>query len=312
MNSFTVCLQAILPVFLIIGAGYLSKRAGIIREEGISKMNAVTFKVFMSVMCFFNIYNSDLSQSMRPMLLIYALIAILVLFGLSCLYAVRFVPDRRDRGVVIQGLYRSNFLIIGLPVAAALVPDADPGVISVLSGVSVPLFNLLAVTVLDFYSGREIKPGKMVLDILKNPLIIGCALGIAALLLGLHFPAPIHTALRDMSRVASPLMLFLLGAFFRFDRVSSKPKELIAVLLGRLIVMPALGLLPAVLLGFRGIELASLMVLFGSSTAVASFTMAQQMGGDGALAGNIVVFTSVGCSFTLFAWSMLFKTLGMF
>jgi predicted permease len=182
----------------------------------------------------------------------------------------------------------------------------------VLSGVSVPLFNLLAVAVLDFYSGREIKPGKMLLDILKNPLIIGCALGIAALLLGIHFPAPIHTALRDMSRVASPLMLFLLGAFFRFDQISSKPKELIAVLLGRLIVLPALGLLGAVLLGFRGIELASLMVLFGSSTAVASFTMAQQMGGDAELAGDIVVSTSVFSAVTMFLWIFAFKTLGVF
>ena len=65
------------------------------------------------------------------------------------------------------------------------------------------------------------------------------------------------------------------------------------------------------LLGFRGVELVSLLGVFASSTAIASFTMAQQMGGDAELAGDIVVSTSALCSFTLFGWSLLFKLTGL-
>ena len=64
-------------------------------------------------------------------------------------------------------------------------------------------------------------------------------------------------------------------------------------------------------MGFRGVELVSLLGIFASSTAIASFTMAQQMGGDAELAGDIVVWTSALCSFTLFGWSLLFKLLAL-
>ena len=76
-------------------------------------------------------------------------------------------------------------------------------------------------------------------------------------------------------------------------------------------IVPAVTLTPAVLLGWRGVALASLLPVFASSTAVNSFTMAQQMGGDAELAGNIVVATSALCALTLFFWCFLFKTLGL-
>ena len=59
-------------------------------------------------------------------------------------------------------------------------------------------------------------------------------------------------------------------------------------------------------------EFAGLIAVFGSATAVSSFTMAQQLGGDDELAGDIVVVTSVFCILTLFGWSFLFKSLGAF
>ena len=66
------------------------------------------------------------------------------------------------------------------------------------------------------------------------------------------------------------------------------------------------------LLGFRDAAFVSLLGVFASPTAVNSFTMAQQMGGDAELAGDIVVSTSALCIVTMFAWSVLFKALGAF
>ncbi len=312
MNSFVVCLNAILPIFLIIALGFLARHAGIIREGEVPRMNAVAFKVFMPVMCFYNIYTSDLSTAIRPKLLVYAVAAVLLEYFLSWLYARLFVKDPRRRGVMIQGLYRSNYLIIGLPVAASLLGGSELGTVSVLAAVVVPIFNVLAVISLEIYNGEKPDAGRLVLDILKNPLILGIAAGILALLIRLRLPTPLETAVRDVSRVASPLMLFLLGAFFRFGSVRSHLKDLVVVVLGRLVVFPAIFVTAAALLGFRGIEFVALLTVFSSSTAVASFTMAQQMGGDAELAGDIVIWTSMLCSLTLFCWSFLFKSLGMF
>ena len=312
MNSFIVCFNAILPIFLVIALGFFAKRVGFIREEEVPRMNAVAFKVFMPIMCFYNMYTSDLSTALRPKLILFAVLGVLAEYGLSWLYARLFVSEPRRRGVVIQGLYRSNYLIIGIPIANSLLGGSELGTVSVVAAVVVPIFNVLAVISLEIYNGEKPNVGKLVLDILKNPLILGIAAGILALLLKLRLPTPVEAAVRDVGRAASPLMLFLLGAFFRFGNVRAHLKDLTATVLGRLVVFPALFLTVAALLGFRGIEFVSLLTIFSSSTAVASFTMAQQMGGDAELAGDIVVWTSLLCSLTLFGWSLLFKALGFF
>lgn len=312
MNSFWICLNAILPIFIVVAAGYAAKRAGLIRESEVSRMNAVAFKAFMPVMCFYNVYTSDLSSAVRPRLMVFTVLGILAVFGLSLVYAIRFVKVRDRRGVVVQGMYRSNFLILGLALAAGLSSDGDLGVTAVMGAIVAPTFNVLAVITLEVYSGKKTNVRKLVIDIAKNPLIIGSLLGLLCLLLDLRLPSPLETAARDMARAASPLMLFLLGAFFRFSGAKEHAGELVAVCLGRLVIVPALVLSVAIALGFRDIEFITLLAIFASSTAVASFTMAEQMGGDAALAGDIVVMTSALASLTLFGWSLLFKSLNLF
>lgn len=312
MNSILVCLNAIVPVFFVIAVGYLSKRFGVIRENEVSRFNAVAFRVFMLAMCFYNVYNSDLSSAVRPRLMLFAVIGIAIMYTCSWLYAHFFVRERRKKGVTIQGLYRTNYLILGLPIASGLAGGVDLGAVAVLGAIVVPMFNVLAVITLEVYNGEKPQIGKLLKDIAKNPLIVGSLLGLLFLVLNIRLPQMLETGVRDLSRIASPLMLFLLGAFFRFDGVRAHVKELTAVCLGRLVIFPAIALTTALKLGFTGVEFVALLALFASPTAVASFTMAQQMGGDAELAGNIVVMTSLLCSLSFFCWSLLFKTLGVF
>ena len=311
MESLVICLNAIIPIFLIIAVGYLAKRTGVIREGEVSRMNAVAFRVFMPAMCFYNVYNSDLSSAVHPRMLAFTAAGILFVFACCVLVARCFVPDPSRRGVVVQGLYRSNYLILGLALVSGLVGESALGTAAMTSALVAPLFNILAVIVLEA-NGRHSSPRKVVLDILKNPLILGSAAGLLALLLGLRLPAPLEIAVRDLSRSASPLMLFLLGAFFHFSDAKAHLRVLALVCLGRLVVIPGIILSLAALLGFRGGDFVTLLAVFASSTAVASFTMAEQMGGDAELAGNIVVMTSALASFTLFGWSLLFKLLGLY
>ena len=120
MNSFVLCLRAVLPAFLIIMAGYASKRAGFVRESDIPAMNKMAYRAFMPVMCFYNVYHSDISSAVRPGLMAFSAVGVLCVYGLSWLYGTLFVKRRDRRGVVIQGLYRSNFLIVGLSFAEGL------------------------------------------------------------------------------------------------------------------------------------------------------------------------------------------------
>ena len=115
-----------------------------------------------------------------------------------------------------------------------------------------------------------------------------------------------------MNSAATPLILLLLGASFEARKLSDYKKEL-AVCVGlRLVIFPGAILTLAMLLGIRDTGFAGLISVFASATAIASFTMTQQMGGDSELAGDIVVATSALCIVTMFGWSLLFRQLGAF
>lgn len=310
-GNFIACLDAVLPIFGLILLGYAAKRMGLLDRDDVRKMNKVFFRFFMPVMLFYNIYCSDLSAAVQPALIAYALGCTLLVFLFSLAIVRRVEPERSRRGVIVQGLYRSNLVVIGLPVVESLMGPDNLGPVVLLIATVVPLFNTLAVIVLEYYGGERTRPARLVLDVLKNPLNLGSVAGILALLLGLKLPLPAETVAEQMSAAASPVMLFLLGAFLQPSVMKHDRRAVLWVSAGRLLIVPALTLLPAVLLGWRGVALASLIPVFASSTAVNSFTMAQQMGGDAELAGNIVVATSALCSLTLFFWCFLFKSLGL-
>ena len=142
-------------------------------------------------------------------------------------------------------------------------------------------------------------------------MIAGTIVGILFQLLRLQLPSGIEHAIAQIAGATSPIMLFLLGGFFEFSDLRDDLKTVSAIVIGRLIIIPAVVLGLACMIGFRGVEFASLLGAFASSTAIASFTMAQQMGGDARLAGNAVVATSALCSLTIFMWAMIFKTVGV-
>lgn len=312
MSAFTVCLNAVLPIFLIMALGYVARLLGAIKRDSVPSLNKLMFRFFMPVMLFNSIYTSDVSTVVQPRLLAFAAVAVLCVFGLSLGFVLLTEKEKDRRSVMVQGLYRSNFVIIGLPLASALVEGADLGGVVLLIAVVVPMFNVLAVITLESMNGKRPSIGHLLLDIAKNPLIVGTAVGLLFLFTGMKLPSVIESTVRQISSATNPMLLFLLGAFFKFDGIRRYAKELITVCLGRLVVIPAIALTAAMLLGIRGVEFAGMIAIFGSATAIASFTMAQQMGGDAELAGDIVIATSALCCFTMFGWSLLFKSLGAF
>lgn len=304
--------NAVLPMCLVMALGYGTRRLGWLRREEISTINKIAFRIFLPCLLYYNIYCSDLSGSFDPLLMAYAVGGVLLTFGLALGYTLltEKLPERR--GVLIQGMFRSNYVIMGIPVATALLGADQLGTVSILIAVVVPLFNMLAVVVLEVFRGQKPKPLHILGQIAKNPLVIGSVLGILTLVAGIRLPHILEQTIQSVSAIASPLQLFLLGAFFQFSGLKTYRRELVTVSIAKLIVSPGLFLGLGALLGFRGVAFVSLIGIFASPTAVNSFTMAQQMGGDAELAGDIVVMTSAASILTMFLWIFLFKSLGMF
>ena len=143
LSNLQVCFNAVMPLFLIMGLGYGVKCLGGIRVEDVPGLNKMAFRFFMPVMLFWNLYTSSIDQALQPKLLLFAVGATLVMYGLSLAIVLPTEKDHEKQGVKIQGMYRSNLAIIGLPLATVLVPGADMGPVAMLAAIIVLAIMIL-------------------------------------------------------------------------------------------------------------------------------------------------------------------------
>lgn len=311
MENLILSFTVVFPLFANMILGYGLKSIHLLDEGTTKNMNTVVFKVFLPLLLFNNIYKTNLNGIFNGKILGFAALSIIALFIILCILIPIIEKDNKKRGVMIQGIFRSNFVIFGLPVATALFGDGQVCIIALLIAVVVPLFNFLSVIALEIFRGGKIDIKNVFKGIITNPLIIASAIGLTFLFLNIKLPGVLEKSVEDISKIATPLSLILLGATFEFKAIKANLKQTIISVVGRLVILPSIMLPLSAFLGFRNVELVGLMLIFGAPTAVSSFTMAEKMDGDAELASQIVVFTSAFCILTVFIWIFILKQLAL-
>lgn len=312
MENFLLALNVVFPMFFLMMLGVILKRIKMVDERSLTVMNSLIFRVFMSTLLFLSVYNiGDFSafSAKNLKLMLYAFASILVVLVLAWLIFVRLIADKKRLAVMIQGVYRGNFILFGLAIAGSLYGDAGLGIVSILTVVTIPTFNILAVIILEYYSGKEISRKKLIKQVLKNPLVVATVIGIIFLASGIKLPKPIYKSLNDISKIATPLAFIVLGAELKFGNMLKNMKYLIFVDFLKLVINPLISISIGKMLGFQGAEIVALLSMTACPTAVSSFTMAKEMNVDGDLAGEIVATTSLVSIATIFCWILILKSL---
>lgn len=307
MENLILSFNVVLPLFLCIMLGYFLRRIHMVDTPALNTMNKLCFKVFLPIYLFNNIATTNLSAAFNAKLLAVAVCGLVGQFLLLMLLIPCIEKANPRRGVLIQAMFRSNFALFGLPVALSLCGMEKVGPTSILVGFTVPVFNILAVVALESFRGGKPSVKKMLKGIATNPLIIASVTGIVFNLLDITLPSAVQKSVTDLGGVATPLSLVALGGSFTVSKVKEYRKQLTIGVLGRLVFSPLLMVTIGILLGFRNELLIPLLIMSGAPTAVSSFPMAQQMGGDGDLAAGLVVFTSGFAIFTMFVWIFVLK-----
>lgn len=307
MENLILSLNVVLPLFITMSLGYFLKYLNMFDNNTLDTMNNITFKSFLPMLLFYNIYKTDLQGVFNLKLMIFSATCVIALYLILYLIVPLIEKDNKKRGALLQGLFRSNFVIFGLPITESLFGSEKVGVAALLIAVIVPLFNILSVLALETFRGGKPDFRKISIGIIKNPLIIASCLGVLTLLLKIKIPTAIEKTISDVSKIATPLSLILLGASFKFDNIKKYIKQTTIAVVGKTILIPCIILPICIMFGYRGVELSTLMIIFAAPTAISSFTMAQQMDSDSDLAGQIVVFTSAFCVVTVFMWIFILK-----
>ena len=315
MENIIVSFNVIAPVFFLMVLGYLLVNYTSLADRKLTKQaNAIVFKIFLPCMLFYNVYQSDIGAEIhsRIKLCIWAAGGLLILFVLLCLIVPKVVKQENQQGVVIQGIFRSNYVIFGVAVVQNMYGVKSTTTAAILSAILVPMYNFLAVVVLSIFGEkRETDWKKIILDIVKNPLIISSVLGIIFSLLGIRLPTAVDTTVQDLAKLSTPIAFMILGGDLDFSKVRGNLKVASVVLTIKLVILPLIMIPMIVMMGYRDADLLSGLLAYQTPVAVSSYIMAQQAGADGQLAGQLVVFSSVLSIFTLFVTILILRTIGL-
>lgn len=327
LESFLFAVEAIAPIFLLVILGYLLKRARFANADFCKLANKMVFRVFLPANLFLNVYQIPSLSGVDFTYVAYAMGVVVVIFLLAIPAVMLVTKHPERRGPALQVTFRSNYALVGIPLAEALFGSEGALFATLLSALVIPLYNVLAVISLSIFSGGKEKPSvkKILLDILKNPLILSIAAGLVALLFRailvnngitwrLSDLSPIFTTLQYLSRVATPVALLVLGMQFEFSAVKTLRREIVFGTVARVVVAPLIGIGVAFLFlrhVFSGVHFATFVALFATPVAVSSVPMTQEMGGDTALAGQYVVFTTLLSALSIFLASFLLRLAGV-
>ena len=332
IDIFLTAFQAITPLLLLILLGYWLKRIGFLTEQFTKNGNKLVFSVLLPATLFYNSISGFTAINWSVVL--FSVAGVTVLFGISLLAAILGTPIPQRRGVISQAIFRSNFAIIGLSLANALGGQEAMAVAAIVSGFTIPVFNIFAVIALTVFveqPGDSHPLANTLKSILRNPQIIGALAGLGALLVReaevwifgnavftIQGQLPfLFKALKDLTGITTTFALVILGADFTFSALKGTYKEVVIGSIFRLIVAPFVALGSAFLLNRGGIlgfgvnEYAAMIALFGSPTAVSGAVMAKNMGGDGELATQLVVWTSIFSIATIFLQVCILAAAGL-
>ncbi len=312
-ESFLLSLNIVLPLFLMMAAGYMLRWWLKLPANWGETTNKLVFRLFMPLLLFRNMVESDLSPLLTPstlLLIAFCVAAVVVTFLLLYALVPRLEPENARRGVIIQGIFRSNMALFGIPVAISLYGEGNIPIVAVLISFMIPLFNILAVLSLKLFDGCRPKASDIIKTIVTNPLIIAIVLGLLINILGITLPSAIRKAAWAIGDCATPVSFLVLGASFTFASAVKNRRTLTLLVFARLLFMPLFWLSLCILLGFRGQHLFAAMMMLTPPTAVSSYPMACAMNGDGQLASEIVVFTSAFSIASMFLWIFSFRALG--
>lgn len=329
IDSLLFSANAVLPIVLVIALGYVLKRIGMLTQPFLDVGNKLTFRVLIPTMLFMNVYNISSFSEINFWFVLYGIAAVIVIFLAGIPIYCAFTKDPAKRGSLIQSMFRSNYAIIGIPLATSLFGAKGEAAASVMSAFCVPTFNILAVITLSIFNKNEtqsrINVKKILIGIVKNPLIIGTVAGLAVLgirelfvLGGINFRLRdiefLFTSLNNVKSICTPFALLVLGGRFEFSAVARLKREIIFGTVMRCVVVPVAGLMGAYFLvpGLGGEHFATYVGVFATPVAVASAIMAKEMGADDELAGQLVVWTSLVSAVTIFIYVTVLKAIGIF
>ncbi|EAT13289.1 AEC family transporter [Bermanella marisrubri] len=302
-SALSATLAVTAPVFIIIFFGLFLKLKGQLNSDFVTMASRLVFNWCLPFLIFVamldNPINVDEQWHFILTCMLLALISFVVIWWASMLWV-----EAKDRGVAVQGAFRSNLGIIGLALCENAFGQAGLALGAVMLAVVTPVFNVLSIWGLNQSLKKESHGvfGKALLDTVKNPLIIAILLGFIANWANVTLPVIAYDALSYLADMTLPLALLVIGASMSLSEFRQTSGLSLSIVFVKLVFVPVFAIMAAYFMGYHSVELGCIAVMFASPTATASFVMVRSIGGNHVLASNIIVISTLFALLSVSLW----------
>lgn len=314
LDNLIYCLNATMPIFLLMMAGWFFRKFNIISDQFSKDLNSFVFLIALPILVFNELSVQKFSDVWDTGFVVFCfictLLSIIILLIITIIY--KGIDDRAE---FVQASFRSSAALLGVGIVQNLYGRA--GLVPLMIVGAVPLYNVTAVVLLSV-----LKPGKgheklssetlkkTLSGIAKNPIIIGIIVGFLWSILKIPRPVIFDKTMTHIGNTATPLGLIALGASLKFESFGDKAATIIMATAFKLVGFCCMFLPVAIALGYRTDKLIAVLIMLGSPTTVSSFVMAKSMGHDGQTSAGTVMFSTLFSAFTLTLWLFILKTKG--
>ncbi|NMM07292.1 AEC family transporter [Polaromonas sp.] len=296
--------QLLFPDFSLILCGYLVCRYTALNRTVWQQVESLVYFFLFPVLLFHSIVRSPLDLHAASSLIAAGLL--LGLSGIALAYSLPYLPwlgkkiDRREHAASAQVAFRFNSFI-GLALAERLAGSEGLLLIAVLIGVCVPLFNVAAVWPMVRHAQRG-----FLRELVRNPLILATASGLAANLLGFTLPIWLEPTVTRIGAASLALGLMAAGAGMQFGHLAQARTLAVAVLSIKHLLLPLLAMGLSKAFGLTVAQTAVLLAFSALPTASSAYVLAARMGYNGAyVAGLVTLSTLLGVLSLPFALGVL-------
>jgi predicted permease len=314
MNSLIYSADVIIPIFLLILVGVISRRKGLIDDTFIKTSSKVVFNLALPASLFSMVYKTDFVALFDGKLYLIVFIATIGGFFISWLTTGLFCSNDNEKGAFVQASTRGNLAIFGMAVIERALPSSCSATGAGLLAFMIPIFNILAVIALTGWNqsgDRKSRVKNQFKNIITNPLIISIFLGVIFSLLKIKLPNLIENSLTYLSRMTLPLALLGIGGTLKISNLKSHWLPTTVASLFKLILVPAIAWAAALPFHLDGETLATILILAGSPVAISSFAMAGALNNDTELAADIITITTLFSLITIGGGLVVMKNMGL-
>ena len=313
MEVFLLGLNTVVPIFIMMVAGYILARAGIIDEQMNVDLSKLYNALLLPATLFVSAYSSNVRDNVGVGIIAFGVVGALIYAVIGRLL---FPPKEGNKQQFVwnHAIYRGNLALFGIAMTERMYPDGDLSNMILCVAICVTMVSTLCEVQLSSYSGKKISISSILKKVLTSPIVLSSVIGLLLSILAIRLPAMVFDPISSIGKAATPIGFVSLGASLNLKETGKYLKKLFTFVALRQVIAPLLFVAVGCgLLGFRGMDTVFILALLGSPPAVVTYATAKANHNtvDSDLAGQLVAFNTLMAVFTNLILIMLVSHFGL-